>query len=237
MSEKSANNILRLPQTILFGGTFDPPHIGHRAIIESLNKQFQNAEILVIPSGEPVTAGQIVKGTLTPFADRLAMAFLAFEALPAVEISAIESELPPPSYTIQTIRYVLEKTAFKNLAIAIGEDQLDHFDEWKSPREILQLADLIVFPRQSLDLDSVIAKAENLALKYGREATRDGALNRIVTWSGHSIFVMKDHPCHVQSRDLRHQIRSSSDQAVLFIEPQVYEYIHDANLYQESINL
>jgi nicotinate-nucleotide adenylyltransferase len=92
-----------LPRVLgLFGGTFDPPHMGHLAVASAALDQLPIANVRFIPAGEPwQKAGRSVTGT----AHRLAMTRLAAADDDRFVVDTVEIDRPGPSYTIDTIRH------------------------------------------------------------------------------------------------------------------------------------
>ena len=135
-------------ELILFGGTFDPPHVGHRICVQAVLDAFPSAEIWVMPTPEPPLAGGGLKGVRTPFAERLKMAQLAFGDMgERIVVSDWESRLPAPHYTYATLEALHEQYPGAELRLVIGSDQAAQLDRWKYPERILALAELIVIPR------------------------------------------------------------------------------------------
>ncbi|MEI6710544.1 MAG: adenylyltransferase/cytidyltransferase family protein, partial [Actinomycetota bacterium] len=86
----------------LFGGTFDPPHLGHVAALEAAISTDRFDRILVTVAGDPYRKS--LEHSVSPSPLRLAMARAAFAHLPLVEVSSIEIDRSGPSYTIDTVR-------------------------------------------------------------------------------------------------------------------------------------
>lgn len=131
-------------RTGLFGGAFDPVHVGHISVVESiLNSQLVD-DILLLPTPHPPhkqNEGQ------TSFFHRYRMLELAFNNFEQVEVSDLEKKLPAPSYTLQTIKYLQEHHPEKKYFLCLGEDNLASFREWYKYREILSRVLLIVAAR------------------------------------------------------------------------------------------
>lgn len=137
----------------VFGGAFDPPHLGHVALVESALEQFDFERVLVVPAGDPPH-----KAVSTPADIRAHLAELAFSDLARVEISLIELEPGGPRYTIETLRRLSE--SYNDLALLIGADQFAGFLGWREPAAILELASLAVATRPGYDheeLQSVLS--------------------------------------------------------------------------------
>lgn len=126
----------------LFGGSFNPPHVGHvLSIAYALSAGLVERVVAV-----PVYAHALGK-SLAPFAERLNMARLAFEWLPAVEVSDIEQGLGTPSRTLETVRALLSRHPDWQLRLLVGSDILGELHQWHAFREIERLAPPLVLPR------------------------------------------------------------------------------------------
>jgi nicotinate-nucleotide adenylyltransferase len=128
--------------TALFGGAFDPPHIGHVVLLQSATARFALDRILVVPTGDPPH-----KRAETPSEVRFRLAQLAFERLPGVELWDRELTAAGPSYTIDTVRAARERFPDDDLIVLVGADQLAQFLEWREPDGILELARLGIATR------------------------------------------------------------------------------------------
>jgi nicotinate-nucleotide adenylyltransferase len=126
----------------LFGGSFNPPHVGHvLSVAYALSTGLVERVVAV-----PVFAHALGK-SLAPFADRLAMARLAFEWLPGVTVSDIEQSLGSPSRTLETVRALLALHPEWQLRLIVGSDILGELHQWHAFREIERLAPPLVLPR------------------------------------------------------------------------------------------
>lgn len=135
----------------IYGGSFNPIHLGHQKIIEFILETVKLDKIIVIPVGLPSHR----ENTLEQGCHRLTMCQLAFEHLPQVEVSDLEINLPKISYTYDTLVQIRELYGEEHEYFEIiGEDSLASFDSWKCPQEILKLAKLLVLQREPFKLIS-----------------------------------------------------------------------------------
>lgn len=128
--------------TAIFGGTFDPPHIGHREAVQGLFKDPGVKQVLILPSPTPPH-----KQSFASIEHRIAMTRLNFEN---IEINLHEiNSASSPSFTFNTLQYF--RKTIPNLAFVIGADQLKDMPSkwWRFP-EILQLCHWIVLERKPL---------------------------------------------------------------------------------------
>lgn len=128
--------------TGVFGGSFDPPHVGHVLAVHYVLLTQPVSHVLVIPTARHPFAKQ-----QTAFAHRLAMCRLAFESMAGVEVLDMESRREGPSYTIDTIRALQVGAPDTQFALVIGSDILRELDQWKESQELQRLVRLIVLKR------------------------------------------------------------------------------------------
>lgn len=123
----------------LYGGSFNPPHLGHLKAAQYFQRSLALDEVLVIPAGEaPLRATPMVSGE-----DRLELCRRTFP----FPVSDIELRRPGVSYTIDTLRELREEYPDAQFFLLMGEDQREKFHLWKDWQAILQLAELVVLPR------------------------------------------------------------------------------------------
>ena len=124
----------------VFGGAFDPPHLGHAQLLQAAIQQLELDAVLVIPTGE---AWHKVRG-LTPAVHRLAMAELAFGNLPQVQVDAREIERHGPSYTVDTLMELHTEHSGADFYLLMGQDQWARFETWRRPAQVAALAIICV---------------------------------------------------------------------------------------------
>ncbi len=124
----------------VFGGAFDPPHLGHVVLVRAALEHFGFGRILVVPAGDPPH-----KEVTTPAEIRARLAELAFADIPETEISPLELEPGGPRYTVDTLRCLRER--YDDLTLLVGADQFAGFLHWREPDQVLELASLAVASR------------------------------------------------------------------------------------------
>ncbi|MBE7534396.1 MAG: nicotinate (nicotinamide) nucleotide adenylyltransferase [Anaerolineales bacterium] len=118
----------------LFGGTFDPPHLGHLILASEAQSQLELDRLLWILTPEPPHK---LDQLITPTKHRLAMVQLAIADNPAFELSRVEVDRPGPHYTLNTIRLIAEQNPGAEIILIIGGDSLRDLPTWREPREIV----------------------------------------------------------------------------------------------------
>jgi len=128
----------------LFGGTFDPPHLGHLALAEWARDTLRLDQVWFVPAGRPPHKR---RADLSDSKDRLAMTRLAVRGQPAFRVSSVEARRDGPSFTVDTLRQVRDRYPGARRFLLIGADSLADLGHWRDPREIVRLATLVVAVR------------------------------------------------------------------------------------------
>lgn len=128
----------------LFFGSFNPIHIGHMAIANYMVEFTDLNQIWFVVSPHNPTKE---KKSLLSDTQRLRLVREAIAFDTRFKASNIEFELPQPSYTINTLAYLKEKSPRKQFALIIGSDNLQTFHKWKNYEEILKQYELYIYPR------------------------------------------------------------------------------------------
>ncbi|MEJ2054863.1 MAG: nicotinate (nicotinamide) nucleotide adenylyltransferase [Calditrichaceae bacterium] len=130
----------------LFGGTFDPVHLGHTIVAEWMLYKCRLDEIFFVPNFIHPFAK---RDDISPPDDRLAMLKLAIHGFPYFSISDYELKKDKVSYTIDTIRYFKGQFPDAEIYYLIGSDNVREFSLWKDADKIFQLANVAVHNRSS----------------------------------------------------------------------------------------
>ena len=128
----------------LFGGTFDPVHLGHIAIAEAAVRELELNRVIFIPCRQsPHKSDQSEAGE----EERLTMLDLATADLPWAAVSEIETFLPPPSYSWMTAECMQDVFPEARLFWLIGEDQWQVIETWSRPDHLAEMVEFIVHDR------------------------------------------------------------------------------------------
>jgi nicotinate-nucleotide adenylyltransferase len=134
----------------ILGGTFNPPHIGHLIVAESVRDQLKLDKILFVPSYSP--PHKLYSQVALP-TQRYEMVEIALEKNRNFSVSDIEIAREGKSYTIDTINTLIGIYPGSQLFLIIGLDNLMDFSDWKSPNEIISKVELVVMNRPGYDVD------------------------------------------------------------------------------------
>ena len=187
----------------IFGGTFNPPHIGHLIVAEHARVSAGLDKILFIPayisplkdSGEEINAQ-----------DRLAMTTLAIDKNPHFEVSDIELKREEKSYTIETIEVLKNKFPSAEFYLLIGMDNYQSLQEWKESKKLLATVNILVLNRPEIS-SSLNQKIDNSKIKF-----------------------LSVPNIEVSSTDIRNRIRAG--ESVRYSVPDsVFDYIQSHRLY------
>ncbi len=208
----------------IYGGSFNPPHLGHQnAAIEAAEKCGLD-KLLLIPAGIP--PHKVMEQDSPSNVHRLAMTRLMggqVSLQSGVPVKALDLEMTREgkSYTVDTLRALREQYPDDELVLFMGTDMFFSFESWYEPSEIAQLAKIVAFHRNESDSAAAFAaQAEKLNARFGGRGFETLALDRVV---------------EVSSTELRAGMADGSSEKKL--EPQVYGYILREHLYGTNLDL
>jgi nicotinate-nucleotide adenylyltransferase len=131
----------------LYGGTFDPFHLGHLNLALEIREKKGLDEVWFCLA--KINPHKLNGKTPVSAEHRLKILQLALEGIPGYKILDIEIKREGPSYTIDTLRYLLDKEDTKNsFALIIGQDSVQDFFHWRDAEEIVRLVPLYVGSRK-----------------------------------------------------------------------------------------
>ncbi len=189
----------------IYGGTFNPIHSGHLIIAQTACSQCKLNQLLFVPSARPPHKHH---SPLIAPEHRYAMAALATQDNPRFGISDIELQRPGLSYTVETLR-ALQQTQGLDCALffLVGADRLVDIDTWRSGHEIFEMAQVVVVPREGVDL------------------------HRTPTVLRDRVILLPEPHTDISSTDIRRRLRAGDSIKNLVPDP-VEVYIRKHRLYQ-----
>ena len=157
----------------IYGGTFNPPHLGHMEAARSAIAALELDKLILIPAAIPPHK-QLPEET--PEGEhRLAMTKLMADTVrmpKVVEVSAMELEREGKSYTVDTLKTIREQYPDAELWLMMGTDMFLTLHHWYKPEEICKLAGICAFGRSEQDGEALFApQREFLHEKYGAKIT------------------------------------------------------------------
>jgi nicotinate-nucleotide adenylyltransferase len=148
----------------VFGGTFDPPHLGHLILAENALEGFGLSRVLFVLNGDPPHKRSV---KVTPVQHRLPMLTAAIAENPRFQLSRIEIDRPPPYYTYHTLQLLRDQFPNSELIFLMGGDSLRDLPNWNHPEIILTQVQIGVMqrPGERIYMDELV---ERLPLLEGR---------------------------------------------------------------------
>jgi nicotinate-nucleotide adenylyltransferase len=230
-----------------FGGSFDPPHLGHLAVARAAYAALRLDVVLFVPVGAQPLKTQ---GATASFADRVAMTRLAIADEPAMMLSLADAPKPAgaPNYSIDTLtRLRTELPARCMLFLLMGADSFLSLRRWHRAAEIPFVAPLIVASRPGQRLDDLrAALPDGLAMETAGSAEENAAgievrFHEITNAAGARapFYLLPDLDVEISASEIRAQIRvggaGGPDERKLLPE-KVAEYVRERGLYRETGN-
>ena len=197
------------PKLLLYGGTFDPPHLGHLNNLRAAMAAVHPDRVIVMPAGIPPHKA----ASATPARHRLAMCSCFRTLGDTVTVSRWEIDQGGRSYTVNTLEMLRAAYPGAQLYLAVGSDMLLTFRQWRAWQRILQLAALVVESRQTGDDASLQAEARRLAA------------------AGGNILFAQAPAFACASSELRARLAAGDSTALDLLPGDVAAYIKKYNLY------
>ena len=205
----------------IYGGTFNPPHLGHLAAARAAIAALDLDRLMLVPAAIPPHK-ELPEGTPPP-ADRLAMAGKLADALllPKVaEVDSLEMDRPGPSYTADTVELIHSREPEAQLWLLVGSDMFLTLHTWKEPERILKYASVCAFHRTQED------EAARFAAQKARLERDYGARVQLIPVPG---------LVEISSTRLRELLARGEGRE--YLHPSVYGYILLHGLYGTHADL
>jgi nicotinate-nucleotide adenylyltransferase len=197
----------------IFGGTFDPIHIGHLLVAEEARMLLPLDEVIFVPAGRPWLKAD---RDVTDAHHRLRMVSLATASNPCFRVSDVEVGRPGASYTIDTLEKLRSELASDTeLYLVLGMDSLREIRRWRDPERIFELAIVVGMSRPGFENADVKDVETNIAGAKGRVIVLDGPL------------------IDVSATDIRKRVADC--RSIRYrVPPEVERYIEENGLYRLS---
>ncbi len=149
----------------VYGGSFNPPHLGHLLAAQEAAEKLALDHVLFLPAASPPHK-QLPDGT--PDAQtRLALVAAAVESLPFASVSDLEFRRPGPSYTADSLAELAAQYPGDTLLLMMGTDMFLSLHQWKRPEEICRLADIVLAGREHVPDETLLAQKRRLETAFG----------------------------------------------------------------------
>jgi len=136
--------------TAVFGGTFDPVHLGHLGLADYLLKTGRVSRVVFLPAPHPPHKPG---NEPAPFADRAAMLRAAVAGHPGMSVSEMEAERPGPSYTVDTLDILKKRYPAEHFVWLIGTDSLNQLHLWYEAERLVRENRFLAYPRPGAEAD------------------------------------------------------------------------------------
>ncbi|HRF60227.1 MAG TPA: nicotinate-nucleotide adenylyltransferase [Fimbriimonadaceae bacterium] len=190
----------------ILGGTFDPPHVGHLAVAESVRDQLELDEVVFVPAARnPMKDRRAHAG----HKHRLAMLRVMAEGKPGLGVSDIEITRGGSSYMVETLEE-LHLVQPADYWLILGSDALQGFSEWRHPERICRFARVAAVIRPPME------KVTFPLPDY---------LENVLDW-------VECRTPNISSTRVRSMLQRRDEDVVRWLDPRVYEYIQRHRLYR-----
>lgn len=201
----------------VFGGTFNPIHLGHLRAAEEVLEALGLERMIFVPSAQPPHKATDRPERIASAEARLEWVRLAVADNPRFEVDSIEVERPGPSYSLDTLRELEARLAPQRPVFVIGCDAFAEIDTWREPKSLFGLAHFVVMTRPPVRSGSLAAwLPEGLAGDFeldpgGRSGRRRGA----ETW----IRLVEIASLEISASDVRQRLREGRSVRYLLPDP------------------
>lgn len=192
----------------IFGGSFDPPHLGHMMLGLSFLALEPIDQLWIIPCND-----HALKESVSAFHHRMAMCKKAFAHLEKARVLDIEHHLPAPNYTINTITALKSRRPDLHLSFGLGSDLLGGFERWHEVSQLVRMVRIVIFAREHYPCNAV----PRLLMQA-----------RI-----HESFALPD----TNSTKLRETLGINPEKACSLLDQRVQEYIKTQGLYEDELRM
>jgi len=196
-------------RTAVFGGSFNPIHYGHLLLADEVLDALELDRVLFVPAAQPPHKPN---AQLAPARDRYAMVELAVAGHPKFAVSDLELRRSGPSYTVDTLETL--RIPREELFLIVGSETFLDLLNWRTPRRVARLAQIVVVPRvgSAFDPDSA-------------------AVRKVVHEIGEEPLVVRASSLPISASDLRRRVREGRSIAYRLPEA-VAAYIQAKRLYR-----
>ena len=196
----------------IFGGTFDPPHVGHLILAAEAQAQFSlNRLLWVLTLDPPHKQGR----SITPIHHRLAMVKLALADAPEFELSTVDIDRPGPHFAVDTVRIIAAQNPGAKLVYLMGGDSLRDLPTWHDPAGFVSACHSIGVLRRPGDAIDLPGLEKNLPGLTAR------------------VRFMEAPLLDIAAHDIRERVAAGRPFRY-YLPARVYEYISELGLYSSN---
>jgi len=191
----------------IFGGSFDPPHVGHLLVAQDALTALSLDRLLIVPAAQQ----PLKQGLQTPATDRLALVQRCFGGVPGMEVDPVEIERGGLSFMVDTVEALRQRWPSAELHLLIGEDVVATLPNWREPERLRSMVRLVVLRRSS-----------SAGVPHASVAPRDE--------TGVPVQHLATRRVDVSSTEIRARVRAGRSIRG-FVTDAVAEYIASTGLY------
>lgn len=216
----------------LFGGSFNPVHLGHLRAALEVRIAFELDTVLMIPSARPPHKPA---KSMAPAADRLEMVRLATSATPEILESDMELNRPGPSYTVETIERFQAGVTDTTVFLIIGLDAFREYDTWHRYPDLFRLVPIIVLLRPGKKIVDLPGAGrlikKQLASDISDQYRFDPSSSSLVHPDLKPVHILEVTRLNISSSHIRRLVKNNISIQFLVPEP-VNQYIAKQGFYQ-----
>jgi len=206
----------------ILGGTFNPIHFGHLRAAEEVRERLNLERVMFIPCGIPPHRPM---DELVPFPHRYQMVKLAIADNPFFYVSKMEGNRDGKSYTVDTLKLLLQKETDAEFYFILGLDAFLGIDTWKSPQTLFELAHFVVLPRKTLSKEQIMPILDNFFSDVKTEE------DSFFLPSGKIIYYCPITLLNISASQIRRLVRENK--SIRYLVPEVVaEYIQRFGFYR-----
>ena len=195
----------------ILGGTFDPFHTGHLCIAKSALETGGMEKVILMPAKvSPFKVGREMAGE----EDRLAMAGLAAELSPDIEVSRLEVEADGVSYTFRTLTTLHKMHPYDRYWLIVGSDQFLNLESWYKGKDILESFQVILASRPGYMESEIEQKVQRYTATYGT-----------------AVRVLKEEMPDISSTMIKEKLKAG-DPITGLVPDKIEQYINEHGLYR-----
>ena len=194
----------------IFGGTFDPPHVGHLILAEECRTQLNLDLLLWVVTDNPPHKRY---ASVSPIEQRVQLVQLAIQGNPSFALSRIDIDRPGPHYAIDTVRLLREEYPGAELYYLMGGDSLHDLPAWNRPQDFIKTCDGIGVMRRH---------ADNVDLE---------SLDKVLPGISKIVSIVEAPILEISSKQVRQRIKEKMGYRY-YLRDAVYQAINELGLYQ-----
>jgi nicotinate-nucleotide adenylyltransferase len=204
----------------LFGGTFDPFHLGHIQLLTAACRCGQFDKILVVPTGNP--PHKMCKD-VSMFSYRYEITRLSLSEISdciTIELSDLEMDSEEVSYTLNTVNRIIISDRPEHISLICGSDVLYDIPKWHKPSELLKRADLFVLVRPGFSGNVLQKRLDELSRLYSAKVT----------------FLRAEY-VDISSSKIRVMIQEQNPDVSKYLSKSVYQWVLNNKIYHPDYSL